>query len=276
MSRVVIVTDSTADFPEGSLDRRRMAVVPLYVRFGKEEYRDRVNLTGDEFFSRLKKSDALPMTSQPTPDDFLKTYKKAGPKIFSLHISAKLSGTLESAKQARKEVPVHFDVRTFDSQTLSLGLGFLVMRAAEMAEAGASFNAIEEETKRLIPKVRLFGVLDTLRYLEKGGRIGAVSAFLGSILQVKPMISIRNGEVVPVERNRSKAKSLERLVEIVSGEGDMLKVGVIHAAAEEEAKDLAKRLKAVYPGKSIPVVQTGTIIGTHSGPGLVGICGLLK
>ncbi|MFA4998921.1 MAG: DegV family protein, partial [Candidatus Paceibacterota bacterium] len=134
----------------------------------------------------------------------------------------------------------------------------------------------EEETKRLIPKVRLFGVLDTLRYLEKGGRIGAVSAFLGSILQVKPMISIRNGEVVPVERNRSKAKSLERLVEIVSGEGDMLKVGVIHAAAEEEAKDLAKRLKAVYPGKSIPVVQTGTIIGTHSGPGLVGICGLLK
>jgi DegV family protein with EDD domain len=276
MSRVVVVTDSTADFPAGGLDRRRIAIVPLYVRFGKEEYRDRVNLTGDEFFSRLKKNEALPMTSQPTPADFLKTYKKAGPKIFSLHISAKLSGTLESARQARKEAPAHFDIRMLDSQTLSLGLGFLVMRAAEMAEAGASFSAIEEETKRLIPKVRLYGVLDTLRYLEKGGRIGAVSAFLGSILQVKPMISIRNGEVVPVERNRSRAKSLERLVEIVSGEGDMLKVGVIHAAAEEEAKELSKRLKSVYPGKSIPVVQTGTIIGTHSGPGLVGICGLLK
>jgi DegV family protein with EDD domain len=166
MSRVVIVTDSTADFPDGALDRRKIAVVPLYVRFGGEEYRDRVNLSGDEFFARLKKSQVLPMTSQPTPDDFLKTYKKAGPKIFSLHISAKLSGTLESAKGAAKELPMHFEVGTLDSQTLSLGLGFLVMKAAEMAETGAKLEEIKEETERLVPKVRLYGVLDTLHYLN--------------------------------------------------------------------------------------------------------------
>ena len=276
MSRVVIVTDSTADFPDGALDRRRIAVVPLYVRFGEEEYRDRVNLSGDEFFARLGKSQVLPMTSQPTPDDFLKAYKKAGPKIFSLHISAKLSGTLESAKTARKEVPTHFEMELLDSRTLTLGLGFLVMKAAEMAEAGARLEEIKEEVERLIPKIRLYGVLDTLHYLEKGGRIGAVSAFLGSLLQIKPIISVRSGEVVPVERNRSKAKSLERLVEIVSGEGQFSEIGVIHAAAQDEAKELAGKLKGVFPDRKIPVVQTGTIIGTHSGPGLVGICGLLK
>ena len=276
MSRAFVVTDSTADFPMGALDGQRIRVVPLYVRFGKEEYRDRYNLSSDEFFARLKKSETLPMTSQPTPDDFLRAYKKAGPKIFSLHVSAKLSGTLESAKRAEKEVPMHFETKMLDSQTLSLGLGFLAMRAAEMAEAGTSLDAIEEEVKQLISKVRLYGVLDTLHYLEKGGRIGKVSSFLGSLLQIKPIIQIKDGEVVPVERNRSKAKSLERLVEIVAAEGDMLKVGVIHADAESEAKELAKRLKAVYPGRHIPVVQTGTIIGTHSGPGLVGICGILK
>jgi DegV family protein with EDD domain len=276
MSRVVIVTDSTADFPDGVVDRRKIAVVPLYVRFGGEEYRDRVNLSGDEFFDRLKKSQTLPMTSQPTPDDFLRAYKKAGPKIFSLHISSKLSGTLESARGAAKELPMHFEVGMLDSQTLSLGLGFLVMKAAEMAETGARPEEIREEIERLIPKIRLYGALDTLNYLEKGGRIGAVSAFLGSLLQIKPIISVRNGEVVPVERNRSKAKSLERLVEIVAGEGQFSEIGVIHAAAQDEAKDLARRLKAVFPGRNIPIVQTGTIIGTHSGPGLVGICGLLK
>jgi len=276
MSRAVIVTDSTADFPAGALSGQRIRVVPLYVRFGKEEYRDRVNLSGDEFFARLKKSETLPMTSQPTPDDFLKAYKKAGPKIFSLHASAKLSGTLESANRAKREAPINFDVRVVDSQSLSLGLGFLVMTIAEMAEAGASLDALETEISRLIPKVRIYGVLDTLHYLEKGGRIGKVSSFLGSILQVKPIISIKNGEVMPVERNRSKTKSMERLVEIVAAEGDMVKVGVIHADAEAEAKELAKRLKSVYPGRNIPVVQTGTIIGTHSGPGLVGICGILK
>ncbi|MDD2697032.1 MAG: DegV family protein [Candidatus Pacebacteria bacterium] len=275
MSRAVVITDSTVDFPVGALDGQRIKVVPLYVMFGNEQFRDRVNLSSDEFFIKLQKSRDLPKTSQPTPADFLKAYKK-DPKIISIHVSAKLSGTLQSANKARDEMPGNFDIRTLDSQTLSLGLGFLVMRAAELAEGGESLDNIEAEIKQMIPRIRLFGVLDTLLYLEKGGRIGKVSSWLGSLLQIKPIIQIKDGEVMPVERTRSKAKAIERLIEIFAGEGGMTKIGIIHAAAETEAKELANRLKTVYPGKNIPIVQTGTIIGTHSGPGLIGICGSPK
>ena len=230
MSRVVVLTDSAVDFPDGELNGRRIKVVSFYA----------------------------------TPDGLLKAYKKAGPKILFLRASAKLNGTLQSAERAREKVPFHFEVKILNSQTLSLGLGFLVIRAAEMAEARMSLDALEVEINQLIPKVRLYGILSKN------------SSFFGLALRAKSIISIQNGEVTPIEKDRGKAKSLERLVEIVAAEGDMLKVGVIHADAESEAKELAKRLKAVYPGRHIPVVQTGTIIGTHSGPGLVGICGILK
>ena len=233
MSRVVVLTDSAVDFPAGALNGRRIKVVSFYA----------------------------------TPDGLLRAYKKAGPKILFLRASTKLSGTLQSAERARKEVPFHFEVKILDSQTLSLGLGFLVMRAAELAEAGMNLDALEAEIELLIPKIRLYGILSK------------DSSFLGSILQAKPIVSFKNGEVTPVERDRSKSKPLERLVEIVAGEGDMLKVGVIHAddaAAKSEAKELAKRLKVVYPGRNIPVVQTSTFIGAHSGPSFFGICGLLK
>ena len=230
MSRVVVLTDSAVDFPDGELNGRRIKVVSFYA----------------------------------TPDGLLKAYKKAGPKILFLRASAKLNGTLQSAERAREKVPFHFEVKILNSQTLSLGLGFLVIRAAEMAEARMSLDALEVEINQLIPKVRLYGILSKN------------SSFFGLALRAKSIISIQNGEVTPIEKDRGKAKSLERLVEIVAEEGDMLKVGVIHADAESEAKELAKRLKSVYPGRNIPVVQTGTIIGTHSGPGLVGICGILK
>lgn len=277
MSRPVIVTDSTADFPSGALNSQRIKVVPLYVRFGKDEYRDGKNLSRDEFFAKLTKSKVLPQTSQPTPDDFLEVYKKAGnPKIISVHVSSKLSGTLTSASRPKKEVLHDFDIRLVDSESLSLGLGFLAMAAAEMAEKEENLDTIEAEINRMIPKIRLYGVLDTLHYLEKGGRIGTVSSWVGSILQVKPIIQIKDGVVMPVVRERSKQKAVSKMIEIFESEGEMARVGVIHAAAEEEAKDLASQLKSLYPRLDIPVVQTGTVIGTHSGPGLVGICGVLK
>ena len=229
MSHVFVITDSMADFPIGALDRRRIKVVSF----------------------------------QATPDDILKTYKRVGPKILFLRASAKLNGVIQSAERAKEKVPFHFEVEILDSQTLSLGLGFLAMRAVELAEDGMNLDALEVEIKQLIPKVRLYGILSK-----------DPSSF-GSILHAKSIISIKNGEVTPVEKDRSKAKSLERLVEIAAGEGDMLKVGVIHAAAESEAKELAKRLKLVYPGRNIPVVQT--VSDTNFSHGLVvGICGLLK
>ncbi|MCX6710369.1 MAG: DegV family protein [Candidatus Woesearchaeota archaeon] len=280
--KVAVVTDSTADFPPGMAEKLGIKVVPLYVRFGEEEYLDRINLSSDEFFVKLKKSKVLPMTSQPTPTDFLTAYKEIGKeteKIISLHASSKLSGTFNSAMIAKKEFPDSFDIRVIDSQTLSLSLGFLAMEAAEMARAGESIDDIEEEINNFIPKTRLYGVLDTLHYLAKGGRIGAASSLLGSILQVKPIIKIQNGEVIPVEKLRTKKRAIARLIEIVrevQQEGEIVRIGVLHAAAEGEAKELAAQLKEVYHNTEIPIVQTGTVIGTHSGPGLVGISYLLK
>ena len=229
MSRSVVVTDSTADFP-GVFDGHRIKVVSFCA----------------------------------TPDGLLRAFKKAGPKILFLRASTKLNGTLQSAERAKNEVPFHFEVKILDSKTFSLGLGFLVMRAAEMAETGMNLDALEVEVNQLIPKVRLYGIFSKN------------SSFFGSAIHAKSIISIKNGEITPVEKSRSKSKPMDRLVEIVVADGEMTKIGVIHADAEAEAKELARRLKAIYPGRNIPVVQTGTIIGTHSGPGLVGICGILK
>ena len=277
MSRAVVVTDSTADFPAGALDNHRIKVVPLYVRFGKNERRDGKDISRDEFFAKLRKSKVLPQISQPTPDDILEVYKKAGnPNVFGVHISSELSGTLQSANRAKEAALHNFDIRLVDSRTLSLGLGFLAMAAAEMVEKGESLDIIETEINRMIPKIRLYGVLDTLHYLEKGGRIGKVSAWIGSVLNIKPIIQIKDGVVAPVVRERNKQKAVSKMIEIFESEGEMARVGVIHAAAEEEAKELAGVLQKLYPRMDIPVVQTGTVIGTHSGPGLVGICGLLK
>jgi DegV family protein with EDD domain len=277
MPEVAVVTDSTADFPAGEAERFGIKIVPLYVRFGDQEYIDKVNLSSDEFFAKLKKSPVLPVTSQPSPDDFLKIYREVGTdKIISIHISGKLSGAINSAMRPKNEVLHSFDIRVIDSQTSSLGLGFLVIEAAKMAKNRNSLDTIEAEINRLIPKTRLYGVLDTLHYLEKGGRIGTVQYWVGSLLQLKPIIRLKDGEVAPVERSRTKKKAIERLIEIVKSEGKMKRLGVIHTVAKEDAEKLAANLKEIYPELDIPVVQTGPIIGTHAGPGLIGICGLLK
>jgi DegV family protein with EDD domain len=277
MPEVAVVTDSTADFPAGEAERFGIKIVPLYVRFGDQEYIDKVNLSSEEFFAKLKKSPVLPVTSQPSPDDFLKIYREVGTdKIISIHISGKLSGTINSAMRPKNEVLHSFDIRVIDSQAISLGLGFLVIEAAKMAKNRNDIETIEAEINRLIPKIRLYGVLDTLHYLEKGGRIGTVQYWVGSLLQLKPIIRLKDGEVTPVERTRTKKKAIERLIEIIKSEGKMKRLGVIHTAAKEDAEKLAVNLKEIYPELDIPVVQTGPIIGTHAGPGLIGVCGLLK
>ena len=271
---ITIVTDSTADFL-GEVPAN-VKIVPLYVSFGEEEYLDGVTLSSDEFFEKLKKSKALPKTSQPNPEDFEEAYRKAGSDIISLHLSEKMSGTFQSAKTASQALS-DVDIRVIDSRSFSMGLGVMVAKAARMAEAGEGLDAIEKEIRRMIPRFRLYGTLDTLSYLEKGGRIGKVAYFLGSRFQIKPIIYVKDGDIFPLTKVRKRAKALEKLVEKMSEhKGKMEKIAVIHTVAEAEAKEVAAKLKVLFPDQEIPVVQTGSTIGTHAGPGLVGVGGIMK
>jgi len=275
MSEIAVVTDSTADFPPGEAERFGIKIVPLYVRFGDQEYIDKVNLSSKEFFTKLKKSPVLPVTSQPTPDDFLKVYREVGTdKIISIHISGKLSGTINSAIRPKNEVLHNFDIRIIDSQTTSMALAFLVIEAAKLAKNRNGLDTIEAEINRLIPKTRVYGMLDTLHYLEKGGRIGIIQYWLGSLLQFKPIIKVKDGEVLPVARPRTRNKGINELIDNFLAEGEMEKVGIIHAQKEALALEVRKRLSRYY--SDIPIAEVVPVLGTHAGLGTVGICGLLK
>jgi len=275
MSEIAVVTDSTADFPPGEAERFGIKIVPLYVRFGNQEYIDKVNLSSEEFFTKLKKSLVLPVTSQPTPDDFLKVYREVGTdKIISIHISGKLSGTINSAIRPQKEVLHDFDIRIIDSQTTSMALAFLVTEAAKLAKNRNGLDTIETEINRLIPQTRVYGMLDTLHYLEKGGRIGVVQYWLSSLLQFKPIIKVKDGEVLPVARPRTRNKGINELIDNFLAEGEMKRVGIIHAQEKTLALEVRERLSHYYP--DIPIAELGPVLGTHAGPGTVGICGLLR
>ncbi len=277
--KVAVVTDSTANFPEGMAEKLNIRIVPLTVRFGGDEYIDNVTLTSDEFYSKLKTSPVFPITSQPSPETFLKVFKEIGGdfnEVISIHISSALSGTVNSAQRPQEQLPT-YRIKVVDSLSLSFGLGWLAIRAAEMAEAGASLDAIVAEMETLKPKLRICAAFDTLKYLEKGGRIGKVQCWVGSLLQTKPIIKIDGeGKVAPVSRPRTKKNAIAEMFDNFFNEGEMARVAVIHTAALDEAVDVAKRLKGNYPNLEIPIGQLCPTLGTHSGPGLVGICGLLK
>lgn len=283
MSSIAIVTDSTADFPDdGEAEKLGIKIVPLTVRFGKlgkcEEYIDKVDLTNQEFYEKLRtcSEETFPKTSLPSPESFLKAYKELDTdKIISIHISEKLSGTANSARRSKEVLPKNFDIRVIDTQTTSFGLGLLVLRAARLSREGYGLNFIEQAVIQSIPKIRLYALFDTLVFLQKGGRIGKASYWLGSILKFKPIIKIEGGEVIPVSRPRSRTKGLAEMIDKFLAEGEMTEVGIVHAEAQKEAEKVREMFQEHYPG-NIFIVELGTVLGTHTGPGAIGICGLLK
>lgn len=274
---VAVVVDSTADIPQHLRDQYRISVVPLLILFGKEQYRDGVDLTGDEFYRRLVEGKVHPTTSQPSPGDFVDVYEKLAADhdgIISIHVGGKLSGTVRSAQQAADMV-TSVPIQVIDSGSVSLGMGFLGIEAAKMAAAGKSLDEIATAIKAMIPRIELWAVLDTLTYLERGGRIGKTSAFLGNLLSVKPMIYIR-GEVLPGERLRTHKKAITRMVELATDEGPYEHLAVVHSGAEPYALELADKLADVHPRDQIVIALLTGVIGVHGGPGLVGLTGISK
>jgi fatty acid kinase fatty acid binding subunit len=274
-ANTAIVLDSTADFPDASEHYPNWRVVPLYVNFGTESFRDGVDLTGEEFYERLRSSPELPTTSQPTPADFLAAYSElAGyERILSLHLAANLSGTYQSAGIAAAELG-DGRVRTIDTETASAGISLLALAIQRRLDAGTTDEEVDALVERYKAEHGLLFTVDTLEFLARGGRIGRAKAFAGELLHVKPILSIRNGEVIPVKRVRGARKAFQEFVDALESEtADVpeLRVGIAHAAAPERAVELEKMVRDLRPHAQIDIdTMLGAVLGAHAGPGTAG------
>ncbi len=271
---IKIVTDSSADLPEEVAKELGITVVPLYVRFGNDVYRDGIEISGDEFYRRLQSDPIHPSTIQPSPQDFFDVYQKLGPEadgIVSIHISSKLSGTCNSALQGKKMIEEGCPIEVIDSQTLTMGLGLIVMAAAKAAKAGRSMPEVVDEVKQMIPRVHLLFTLDTLKYLALGGRIGKAKALLGAVLNVKPILAIKEGEVVPAGQVRSRSKGIDRLVDFVQGASSIQDLAIIYNTTLNEAQTLAEHIAPLFAKEQIMTARLGPVLGVHAGPGALAI-----
>jgi len=274
---VRIVTDSTADLTKEQQQAAGITVVPLNVHFGDQVFRDHVDLTADEFFRRLKASAQLPRTSQPSVglfEEAYRTLRENGDEIVSVHLSSKVSGTYNSALMAAKAVDEQV-IEVVDSLSTSMALGFMALEGARLARAGRDRATIAERLRALVPKARVICVVDTLTYLERGGRIGKARALLGSLLNVKPILQLKDGEVVPIGRARGRPQALNKLVELLERDGQVSQLAIMHGAAQADAEQLRERVAASYPGLDILLTEIGAVLGTHTGPGVIGFTYLL-
>jgi DegV family protein with EDD domain len=268
-----IVLDSTADFPEAPGRFPNWRVVPLYVLFGDESYRDYVDLTPEEFYARLRTADELPTTSQPTPGDFLTTYEELSgyDRIYSLHLSAALSGTYQSARTAATEIGD--EVRVVDSESASAAIAMLGLAIQRRLDRGTTDDEIDELIRHFKEDAGLIFTVDTLEFLRRGGRIGRASAWAGQLLHVKPILTIKR-EVIPIKRVRGNQKAMQEFVSAFTStteDTSTLKVGIAHADAPGRAEQLKKMVHAERPHAEVEVVTTlGAVVGTHAGPGTVG------
>jgi DegV family protein with EDD domain len=269
---VRIVTDSTADLTPEQQQAAGITVVPLNVHFGDEVFRDHVDLSADDFFRRLKASTQLPRTSQPSVGAFeaaFRSLRANGDDIVAVHLSSKVSGTCNSAQMAAQSVG-EGKIEVVDSLSTSMALGFMALQGAKLATAGRDRQAIAEHLRALVPKARVICVVDTLTYLERGGRIGKARALLGSLLNVKPILQLKDGEVVPLGRARGRPQALSRLVELLERDGKVSQLAIMHGAARADAEQLRDRVASTYPGIDIQLTEIGAVLGTHTGPGVIG------
>jgi DegV family protein with EDD domain len=271
-----VVLDSTADLPEAPERYPNFRVVPLYVLFGQESFKDYVEITPERFYERLQTEPELPTTSQPTPGDFLATFEELAPRyerIIALTISSTLSGTYGSA-QAAAEMLGGGKVRVIDSGTVSASLGLLAIGVQHRLERGTTDDEIDAFVDYYQREHHLLFTVNTLEYLAKGGRIGRAAAFAGNLLNVKPILAIRDGEVIPLKKVRGNHKAFAEFREqFVSTTTDSpnLKVGIAHAAAPERLQALRELVEHERPHAQIEIATTlGAVVGTHAGPGTVG------
>jgi DegV family protein with EDD domain len=271
---VGLVTDSASDLSSELAKELEIKVVPLHIQFGNETYKDRVDLSPEEFYDKLVHSSVLPTTAAPSPGMFAEVFDDLAAKysqILGVFVSRKLSATYDAALQGIKLMKRKCQVEIVDSTLGIMGEGLLVMEAAKKAIAGASLNELINLMSETIPRIHVRVTLDTLEYLARGGRIGRVQAFLGAMLKMNPIIGLKDGVAFPAARVRSRAKATEWLFEFAMKFSKVKALAVEYGTNVAEAKAFAKRIASVFPKASIYMSNVSPVIGTHTGPNLLSL-----
>jgi DegV family protein with EDD domain len=270
---VKVVTESTADIPADLAAELGITVVPSYVMFGTDTYRDGIDLSREEFYDKLATAAVLPTTATPPPGFYEEIYRRLArdtDAIVSIHLASRLSALYSAAYTAAASIE-NVPIAVIDSEQVTMAYGWLSVAAAEAAQQGQTLEQIVTLVEGMKPRCRLLAVLDTLEYLYRGGRVNLVQATLGTLLHIKPIIEVRTGEVRLVERARSSARALQQLVDLVHSLGTLERAIVVHANAPSRAQRLADLLQGIDPGWQRLIAQAGVTIATHAGPGAVGI-----
>ena len=276
---VQVVTDSTSDISPDEAEGLGVKVVPALVAFGDDVYRDRVDITPSEFYERLTTAREFPKTSQPSVEAFATVYREVaaeGNDIASIHVSSKLSGTLNSASIASETNELETRIELLDSYTAGVGLRAVVEAAAERAREGAPLEEVTAAARSLMARNRVVVTLDTLEYLQKGGRIGRAGAFLGTALRIKPLIQIDGGEVAPFDRVRTRSKAVKRLEEVTLEDRTLERLFVIYSDNDASARELVEHVTPHLPHTRIEMIQTGPTVGAYLGPNALGICAVRR
>ncbi len=271
---VKIVTDSLSDITSDIAQGLGITIVPLTVSFGRESFLDRVTMTTDEFYYRLTHDATWPTTTQPSPGDFVNIYNKLAEEtdeILVVTLSSKLSGTYESALNARSLVEKECRVEVIDSLTVAMGLGLIVISAAKAAQAGANLDEVIDLVRRAMPRSHLIAYFDTLKYLAKGGRIGKARGLLGAMVSIKPILTVKDGEMSEKTKLRSRTAGMDYLYDFVAGFSHIEELAVEHATTPDDADKLVERLSSLFPKERFYRSTISPVVGTYAGPGAMAI-----
>jgi len=271
---VKIVTDSLSDITSDIAQGLGITVVPLTVSFGRESFLDRVTMTTDEFYYKLTHDATWPTTTQPPPGDFINIFNKLAEEtdeILVITLSSKLSGTYQSVLNAKDIFEGKCRIEVIDSLTVAMGLGLIAIAAAKAAQAGANLDEVTDLVRRAMPRSHLIAYFDTLKYLAKGGRIGKAQGLLGAMLSIRPILTVKDGEMSPVTRLRSRAAGMDYLYNFVAGFSHIEELAVEHATTPDDADKLIERLGSLFPKERIYGSTISPVVGTYAGPGAMAV-----
>jgi DegV family protein with EDD domain len=276
MGKVAVVTDSTAFLEPGVAQELDITVVPLNVHLGDEILRDGIDITPEAFFQRLEKGSQIPHTSPPSVQSFEQVYADLHTRtdqILSVHISGRLSQTLHHAERGAESLLGRCSIAVVDSLTTSLGLGILAKAAAEAAQQGATLDEIVRLARGMIPHLYIVFYVDQMDYLERGHRIGKAQAILGTMLKIKPLLFVEDGEIIPLEKVRTHEKAIEKLFEFVAEFSELEQAAIAqrHTSPTQETKMLLEKLEQLFPHIEFPIIQYGPVLASHIGPSAMGV-----
>jgi DegV family protein with EDD domain len=275
MARIRVVTDSASDLSAEMAEERGVTIVPLSIRFGSEEFVDGSTLSTDEFWARCKASSVLPETSAPSPGAFQEAFVAAADAgydgVLCINLSSEVSATYQAAVAAAKGVSDRIPVRTVDSRSLTMGLGLMALDVAELASTGAGLDDLEARVDALAKRTQVYGVLDTLEHLEKGGRIGGAQKLLGSLLSIKPVVTLLDGRVEEESKQRTRGRSLRYLADKAKNSPPISRMAVCNGGATD-VDEILGMLEGVATDHPLVVTELGPVVGTHTGPGTIGLC----